>query len=224
MASNSDTPTSFLEQLISSRNRDLSIFLPLLFGFSRTNTDFENEREEGEIARDRIILINPFTQGMIVLEGNRNITDWFREFSAKDGGVPPASKASIEAMLKVEIGEGDVEECSICLEEWEIGGGDVREMPCKHKYHWGCIEKWLGVHGSCPVCRFKMPVEEEECEKKRSGSGDGEEGREIWVTFTVNNGSRRDRDDSTTATTTTDLSNSSFTVGEESRSANTEES
>ena len=37
----------------------------------------------------------------------------------------------------------------ICLEESEIGGY-VKEMPYKHKFHSGCIEKWLGLNAPDP--------------------------------------------------------------------------
>ncbi|KAG9139941.1 hypothetical protein Leryth_026299 [Lithospermum erythrorhizon] len=73
----------------------------------------------------------------------------------KDGPLP-ASKASIEALRCVDVDEGF--ECSICLGE---GLQDVNEMPCKHLFHSGCINKWLGIHGSCPICRVRMPVEVE---------------------------------------------------------------
>lgn len=110
-----------------------------------------------------------------------------REFASKEG-PKPASKSSIEAMKTVMISEEDGGcdcECPICLEDWE-NGVEWREMPCGHKYHGGCIEKWLGIHGSCPVCRYKMPVDEEGESKKGSEFGEDEErGRrgEIWVSF-----------------------------------------
>ncbi|KAF8390189.1 hypothetical protein HHK36_024711 [Tetracentron sinense] len=198
---------SFLEQLISTRNRDLSMFLPLILGFTsrsprREPDDPDQETEDQTTGDERIILINPFTQGMIVIEGSRSLEALLREVSNKDG-PRPATKASIEAMAMVEITEGDGGdgECAICLEEWEIGG-EAKEMPCKHRYHCNCIEKWLGIHGSCPVCRFKMPVDEDDSKKIGGSDGGDEEGRrrrEIWVSFSLNgNNGRNSNSDSAT--------------------------
>ncbi|KAJ4972976.1 hypothetical protein NE237_006150 [Protea cynaroides] len=150
------------------------------------NSDQESEGR----SVDHIILINPITQAMIVIEGGRSLESLLREALSKQG-LPPASKGSIEAMPKVEITQEDLDkECSICLDGWEIGE-EAREMPCNHRYHSGCIEKWLRMHGSCPVCRFEMPTGEEESRKRERGDGeDDDEGRErraerreIWVTF-----------------------------------------
>ncbi|GFP86204.1 E3 ubiquitin-protein ligase ring1 [Phtheirospermum japonicum] len=86
-------------------------------------------------------------------------------------------------MESVEI-EGDDQHCVICLEDWEIGE-KVKEMPCKHRFCKGCIEKWLRAHGSCPVCRYEMPVEEDEDGDGKMGRSeeDGERMRGIWVGF-----------------------------------------
>ncbi|KAL3631171.1 E3 ubiquitin-protein ligase mpsr1 [Castilleja foliolosa] len=55
-------------------------------------------------------------------------------------------------------------------------------MPCHHRFCGGCIEKWLRAHGSCPVCRYEMPVEEDE----KAGNEEGGESRGgIWVGFAV---------------------------------------
>jgi hypothetical protein len=76
-------------------------------------------------------------------------------------GPLPASRVSIEAMPRVAVTKEEVVEkdCAICLDGYDVGG-EAREMPCKHRFHSGCIERWLRLHGSCPVCRFAMPVEE----------------------------------------------------------------
>ncbi|KAJ3705852.1 hypothetical protein LUZ61_009557 [Rhynchospora tenuis] len=79
----------------------------------------------------------------------------------------PASRASIESLAVVTNShdkEKSEEECPICLEKLfnHEKGEEVREMPCKHIYHGGCIKAWLGINSSCPVCRYQMPDEEEE--------------------------------------------------------------
>ncbi|MCL7045087.1 hypothetical protein MKW94_026680 [Papaver nudicaule] len=187
MAENSESEANFLEQLVSSRNRDISFFLPFLFGLSGSQ-ESQNPRNGGgdERNQERLILINPFTQGMIVIEGGgRGFDEFMRQISEKQG-LAPATKASIDAMPKVVITEKQEDsECSICLDGFEIGA-EAREMPCKHRYHSNCIEKWLGIHGSCPVCRFTMPVDEEDGGGKRNNSGGaGAGGGEILVTLSV---------------------------------------
>ncbi|KAE8716097.1 galactosyltransferase family protein [Hibiscus syriacus] len=186
MASETEAPpvSSLFERVL--RHRELYLFLPFVLRSSDNDNDdvsrqsTENPDQETAPQRERTILVNPFTQGMVVIEGASNLEALVRGWANKDGH-PPASKASIEAMPSVDIGEDEDGECVVCLEQWkskEVAKG----MPCKHKFHGECIEKWLEIHGSCPVCRYKMPVHDEENGKKR-----GEE-REIWVRFSFNNG------------------------------------
>jgi hypothetical protein len=142
---------------------------------------------------------------MVVIDGTSSLDSLLREQGGKDG-QPPASKASIKAMPDVEVDEGGGE-CVICLDELEVGGV-AKEMPCKHRFHTNCIEKWLGIHGSCPVCRYTMPVEEEEVGKKRDEEGrERRVEREIWVSFSFN--SSRTGDSNQTPTSDSSDSSSS---------------
>ncbi|KAJ8562739.1 hypothetical protein K7X08_031191 [Anisodus acutangulus] len=74
---------------------------------------------------------------------------------------PPASKAAIESLPRIEIINDHIALescCAVCKEEFELGT-EAREMPCKHLYHSECILPWLSMRNSCPVCRYELPTE-----------------------------------------------------------------
>nr|GMC93861.1 E3 ubiquitin-protein ligase RHA2A-like [Ipomoea batatas] len=49
--------------------------------------------------------------------------------------------------------------CCVCLSRLKEGGS-FRVLPCMHRFHRSCVDKWLMSAGrkTCPVCRF--PVED----------------------------------------------------------------
>ncbi|CAK9316711.1 unnamed protein product [Citrullus colocynthis] len=168
--------SSALERLIL--NRDVSLIAPLFLGFASMIRSSQNQEVEATPTTlpDRFIYFNPFAHHFMVIQA-----------TPKDG-QPPASKASIKAMPSVPVSE--LTECVICLEEIEVGGLG-KQMPCNHKFHGDCIQKWLELHGSCPVCRYQMPIDGED-EGKKVGD-EGTESRretEIWVSFSFDNGVR----------------------------------
>ncbi|KAL5574005.1 hypothetical protein UlMin_023602 [Ulmus minor] len=67
-------------------------------------------------------------------------------------GTTPAKKEAMEALPTVMIKENF--QCSICLDDFEIGSKE-KKMPCKHRFHSGCILPWLELHSSCPICIFQ---------------------------------------------------------------------
>lgn len=76
-------------------------------------------------------------------------------------GTPPTSKAFRSSLPEVVIDSKLVEEkaeCAICKDAFEIQQKAVK-LPCNHLYHNECIEKWLEMHSTCPVCRFQLPTE-----------------------------------------------------------------
>ncbi|CAN6199924.1 unnamed protein product [Urochloa humidicola] len=83
------------------------------------------------------------------------------------GGVPPASKAAIAAL---------------------------KEMPCGHRFHGECLERWLGVHGNCPTCRHELPPAKEE--DGAAAAEGGEERRRprtaVLVSYLVVGGQREE--------------------------------
>ncbi|KAJ0962101.1 hypothetical protein J5N97_029929 [Dioscorea zingiberensis] len=43
-------------------------------------------------------------------------------------------------------------ECCICLSSYD-DGVELRELPCGHHFHCGCIDKWLFINATCPLCK-----------------------------------------------------------------------
>ncbi|CAN6693605.1 unnamed protein product [Malus baccata var. baccata] len=149
------------------------------------NSEGDRDRDRGrerERERERVILINPFNQTIIVQgsydsnQGQINnhtpissLGDFFvgpgldlllehlAENDPNRYGTPPAQKEAVEALPAVTIKENM--QCSVCLDDFEVGV-EAKEMPCKHKFHSGCILPWLELHSSCPVCRFQLPAHE----------------------------------------------------------------
>ncbi|THU51231.1 hypothetical protein C4D60_Mb06t28810 [Musa balbisiana] len=73
------------------------------------------------------------------------------------GDVPASSDAVKElVVVKYERG-GDVREesCRICLEEFDEGV-EVKQMPCMHAFHGGCLTRWLESSHICPLCRHAI--------------------------------------------------------------------
>ncbi|XXG41031.1 hypothetical protein AAC387_Pa01g1592 [Persea americana] len=197
------------EAVLQRRRRRSEAILRLFQSIHAINAS-ESDNSEREREREPTILTNPFNQS-VILQGssdsdqahndNQGIFGSLGDYFFGPGldmllqhlvdndpnryGTPPAQKGAVEAMPTVKIVENL--QCSICLEDFNIGS-EAKEMPCKHKFHSGCILPWLELHSSCPVCRFQLPADES---KDSNGSGNGREersseewnghGRRFWV-------------------------------------------
>lgn len=45
--------------------------------------------------------------------------------------------------------------CCICLGKYTEGAG-VRELPCSHQFHMDCVDRWLKISASCPLCKHEI--------------------------------------------------------------------
>lgn len=48
-----------------------------------------------------------------------------------------------------------LQSCCICLARY---GDDeeVRELPCSHVFHVDCVDKWLKINATCPLCKSEV--------------------------------------------------------------------
>ncbi|KAL5071884.1 hypothetical protein RYX36_022771 [Vicia faba] len=46
-------------------------------------------------------------------------------------------------------------ECCICLSAYD-DEAELRELPCNHHFHCTCIDKWLLINATRPLCKFNI--------------------------------------------------------------------
>ncbi|KAK9003556.1 hypothetical protein V6N11_084198 [Hibiscus sabdariffa] len=49
----------------------------------------------------------------------------------------------------------DDAECCICLSAYD-DGVELRELPCGHHFHCACVDKWLYINATCPLCKYNI--------------------------------------------------------------------
>ncbi|KAJ2162015.1 hypothetical protein GGF46_001007 [Coemansia sp. RSA 552] len=93
--------------------------------------------------------------------GQNSFDDIITHIMEQNQGVhapPPASEESIAKLPKRLVTSEEVakkSECGICMEEYKASD-EVIVLPCKHVYHLECIDHWLKMNGTCPICRTRI--------------------------------------------------------------------
>ncbi|PIA41451.1 hypothetical protein AQUCO_02200102v1 [Aquilegia coerulea] len=93
---------------------------------------------------------------------------------AIDYGRPPASRVVVTTLPVISLTEehlsrlGCGSECAVCREELIIEDM-MQELPCRHLFHPACLQPWLELHNSCPMCRYELPTDDirYECQKEK---------------------------------------------------------
>ncbi|CAK8536149.1 unnamed protein product [Lathyrus sativus] len=123
----------------------------------RTVEDYQNENVNGDTQsynweEDMEIEDNRFVNDVQIDED-----EW--EYGWEEGieteediRFVPAAKSCIEELKTVTTKA--TEKCSICFEDFKVGVC----MPCLHMFHMDCIQDWLNISNSCPLCRFQLPT------------------------------------------------------------------
>lgn len=66
------------------------------------------------------------------------------------GGVMTECETHSERYLASEDAE-----CCICLCAYG-DGTELRELPCGHHFHCTCVDKWLFINATCPLCKYNI--------------------------------------------------------------------
>lgn len=72
----------------------------------------------------------------------------------------PASESSIDTIPTSTFSEShkpssssdDKYKCFICIEDFKIGE-EISTLPCLHRFHSTCVNRWLRQNNTCPVCK-----------------------------------------------------------------------
>lgn len=52
--------------------------------------------------------------------------------------------------------EGEGNDCVVCLGQLQHGETVVKIESCSHVFHEECIDRWLQLHKTCPICRSRV--------------------------------------------------------------------
>uniref|UniRef100_A0A1J3IS40 RING-type E3 ubiquitin transferase n=1 Tax=Noccaea caerulescens TaxID=107243 RepID=A0A1J3IS40_NOCCA len=74
------------------------------------------------------------------------------EVRETQGGI--MTELGVDSQTERVIASDDAE-CSICLCGYE-DGVEIRELPCRHHFHSLCVDKWLRINATCPLCKFNI--------------------------------------------------------------------
>uniref|UniRef100_A0A3P8W9G5 RING-type domain-containing protein n=1 Tax=Cynoglossus semilaevis TaxID=244447 RepID=A0A3P8W9G5_CYNSE len=63
-------------------------------------------------------------------------------------------KSPRESHLGQTLGMDQV--CGVCIDEY-AQGNKLRRLPCSHRFHIHCIDRWLSNNNTCPTCQY-VPI------------------------------------------------------------------
>ncbi|KAK6152652.1 hypothetical protein DH2020_012291 [Rehmannia glutinosa] len=100
-------------------------------------------------------------------------------------GSPPAAKSVVDNLPCVVLTKEENNSefvCAICKDEFAVGE-KMTKMPCCHLYHGECILGWLRIRNTCPVCRYELPTDDADYEKRRNERVSNGVGAELRYNF-----------------------------------------
>ncbi|KAL1532462.1 E3 ubiquitin-protein ligase-like protein [Salvia divinorum] len=69
--------------------------------------------------------------------------------NASEGGIVAAGTE------KERVISGEDAVCCICLAKY-VNNDELKELPCSHFFHKDCVDKWLKINATCPLCKAEV--------------------------------------------------------------------
>ncbi|CAA0821340.1 RING/U-box superfamily protein [Striga hermonthica] len=91
--------------------------------------------------------INSLPTYKFKVKKNKNSND--KEAGGVEGGIVAAGTE------KERVVSGEDAVCCICLTKY-ANNDELRELPCSHFFHKECVDKWLKINASCPLCKAEV--------------------------------------------------------------------
>ena len=114
-----------------------------------------SENRDPNTRRNRLfsMIMEEFGQNRI--EENRPIRDILREIIERSERSAPASVERMQSIRNILLETNENTECKICGENF-VAGETKQILECEHEYHLNCLEPWLKLKSSCPICRHSI--------------------------------------------------------------------
>ncbi|XP_019446603.1 PREDICTED: E3 ubiquitin-protein ligase At1g12760-like [Lupinus angustifolius] len=68
------------------------------------------------------------------------------------GGI--MTECVVDSPIEHVLSDEDAE-CCICLSAYD-DGIELRQLPCGHHFHCTCVDKWLYINATCPLCKYNI--------------------------------------------------------------------
>jgi hypothetical protein len=111
-----------------------------------------------ELQRQLAISASSPVMFLQLIESLRNNADMLSPSRGADQSEIEQLPISNFRRASVDKNTGDAEEllsCRVCLCDYEEGD-ELRTLPCFHKYHKDCIDRWIVRDKKCPICKHPI--------------------------------------------------------------------
>ncbi|KAH7416135.1 hypothetical protein KP509_14G077300 [Ceratopteris richardii] len=81
------------------------------------------------------------------------------DMAGPSGGVMSLISTRLSGAAAEQTLSAEDAECCICLSTYE-NNVELRELPCGHHFHSACVDRWLRMNPTCPLCKFNVSKDE----------------------------------------------------------------